>query len=107
MEFLKLLLRIIFEMIVEKVVIKLYNTTFLNERSPLYHKKLMEHLKAIVYTIKIWIVLVLYSFLQNIGLIKPLPKDSQTKIFFIILIALILAVFVVHKVNNNRRKLTV
>jgi hypothetical protein len=107
MEFLKWLFQIIIQMIVEKVVVKLYNSTFMNERSPLYYKKLMEHLKVMAYAIKIWTVLMLYSFLQNVGLIKPLPKDSQAKIILIVLLALIITVLVVHKVNNNRRKLTV
>jgi hypothetical protein len=78
---------------------------FLNPKSRLYYKALIERLKMLYYNVKIILLLVILTVIIRLSIGRPLSKDLQTKVVIVfVLLFLAIAYFVIEGAKNKKIK---
>ena len=83
---------------------QILSKTFMNEKSPLYYGKLIEMVKTFLTHVKMKILLVYYSVLIKLGLMKPLIIDGKHIKLKTILLMVDLVGEIIGRIDKNYKK---
>jgi hypothetical protein len=104
MEWIKYLLRLIFEAIFCGTIWNLYSKSFNNPSSQWYYKKILESIKVVLFGLSVLLVLRFLKFKESVGLIKPANKQFYLMMACALTLIIVVMAVAMVKSKEDRNK---